>query len=77
MLEQERKDERATQEISVRFSDDAYQQLEEIAERTGKSIPEILRDAIALEKWYEDAIRGGARVLVERDNGQLHELVRP
>ncbi len=77
MLKEGQEEERAAHEIRVRFSDDAYKQLEEISERTGKSIPEILRDALALEKWYEDAIRGGHRVLVERDNGQLHELVRP
>lgn len=77
MLEQERKDERATREVRVNFSDDAYKLLEAIAERTGKSVSEILRDALALEKLYDETVLENGRVLIERKDGSLREVVRP
>lgn len=77
MLREEGKKGRATRRVNVYFSDDAYESLTEIAQRKGKSISDVLRDALALEKWYEDTKEEGGRVLVERDNGQLREIVRP
>ncbi len=35
---------------------------------------EVLRDAVQLEKWVEDARSEGARILIERD-GNIRELV--
>jgi metal-responsive CopG/Arc/MetJ family transcriptional regulator len=64
--------------FSVSFSDEAYATLEEIARREGKTKVEVLRDALALEKWFQDTKRSGGRVLVERQNGtgsQLREVV--
>lgn len=60
--------------INVNFSDSAYQALTEIAEATGKSMSAVLRDAIALEKWFHDLTNRGGRVLVE-ENGRTKEIV--
>ncbi len=60
--------------FSVSFSDDAYATLEEIALREGKSKVEVLRDALALEKWFQDAKQSGGRVLIERQNGSGTEV---
>jgi hypothetical protein len=36
---------------------------------------EVLRDAIALEKWVMDATKQGSRILVEHPDGKIRELV--
>lgn len=77
MLKEEGHKRRTTHRVNVNFSDDAYETLKEIARSRDKTISEVLRDAIALERWYEDTKQEGARVLVEREDGQLREIVRP
>lgn len=60
--------------VNVNFSESAYQTLEELADRKGKSMSDILRDAIALEKWFDETYREGGRLLVERD-GETREII--
>jgi len=61
--------------VNVIFSQSAYEVLEDLARRKGKSLSDTLRDAIALEKWFEDTRSEGGHVLIERD-GRLRELVK-
>ena len=68
---------RSTHRVNVNFSDDAYEALKEIARSRDKSISEVLRDAIALEQWYESTKREGGRVIVELEDGRVREVVRP
>lgn len=60
--------------MNVAFSENAYQTLTELAQTTGKSMADVLRDAIALEKWVQDEHRKGGRVLIERE-GEIRELI--
>jgi hypothetical protein len=60
--------------VNVNFSDGAYDDLESIADQQGKSKAEVLRDAIALERLFQDAKREGARLLIERD-GEIREII--
>lgn len=62
--------------VTVGFSQNAYETLEELAKAKGKSLSETLRDAIAHEKWLVDTReKEGARILVER-NGSIREIVQ-
>lgn len=61
--------------LSVTLSEPIYRVLETLATEKGVSIADILRDAIALEKWLVDTERQGGKLLIERD-GQVRELVR-
>jgi len=61
--------------INVNFSPNAYAILEDLANDKGTSMSEVLRDALAMEKYVEDTRREGGRILVERD-GSIRELVR-
>ncbi len=61
--------------INVNFSRSAYETLEQLAAAKGKSMSEVLRDAIQLEKWLTDAQAEGWHVLFEKD-GKVRELVR-
>jgi predicted transcriptional regulator len=77
MLKEKGRKRRTAHRVNVNFSDDAYQALKEIARNRDKTISEVLRDAIALEQWYEDTKREGGRVIVELQDGRVREVVRP
>jgi hypothetical protein len=64
----------AHRRVNVNFSESVYQALEELAHKCGKSMAEVLRDAVALEVWAQQAVEEGARILIERD-GERRELV--
>jgi len=61
--------------VNVVFSEPIYQALEDLARSKGVTMAEVLRDAISLEKWFEDTRKEGSRVLVERE-GTVREIVR-
>lgn len=60
--------------VRLAFSDDAYRTLQELAALKGKTVAETIRDALALEKMFQDTQREGGRILLERD-GSVQELV--
>lgn len=65
-----------TRRVNVNFAPSAYATLDRLAARKGKTMSEILRDAIQLEAWLANAEDDGWHVLLERD-GRVRELVRP
>ncbi len=67
--------EASSRKVNVNFSPSAYATLEKLAETKGKTMSEVLRDAIALEKWFADTTKEGGRILVERPDGKFRELI--
>jgi predicted transcriptional regulator len=65
-----------THRVNVNFSEDAYEELAQIAKQRKKRVSGVVREAIAFEKWYQDTVDNGGHVLVERD-GRVQEIVRP
>lgn len=63
-----------THRVNVNFSEAAYKTLEDLARSQGKSMSEVLRDAIALEQWFQQTQSRGGRVIVE-ENGRSREIV--
>ena len=63
-----------TPRVNVNFSESAYRTLEDLSDRKGKSMSEVLRDAIALEKWFQDTNESGGKVVVEQD-GRAREVI--
>ena len=61
--------------VNVNFSPSAYSTLEKLAELKGKTMSEVLRDAIGLEKWFTDTTNEGGRILVERPDGKIREVI--
>lgn len=61
--------------LNVSFSPSAYATLEKLADDKGKSMSEVLRDAIALEKWFTETTREGGKILVEHRNGKIREVI--
>ena len=60
--------------VNVNFSDTAFKALEELSRAQDKSMSDVLRDAIALEKWFHETHSNGGRVLVE-ENGRSREII--
>ena len=62
--------------VSVNFSPEAFEDLEELARAEGGITgSEALRRAISLSKWFVDQRANGANILVER-NGKLREVIK-
>jgi hypothetical protein len=61
--------------FNVNFSEGAYRDLNTLAERRGKTMSEVLRDAISLERWFDETKREGNKVLVEQPDGRIREIV--
>lgn len=64
-----------THRFNVNFSENAYRDLNTLAERKGKSMSEVLRDAVALERWFDETRREGSKVLVEQPDGSIREVI--
>ena len=60
--------------ITVNFANSTYEALQDLAQRKGKSMAEVLRDVIALGKYVEDTRSAGGHILVERD-GTTREVI--
>ena len=61
--------------VSVNFSDSALSTLEQLAQEKGKSMSDVLRDAIVLEKYVTEATKEGSKIFIERPDGKIRELI--
>ena len=61
--------------VSVDVTDEDRKNLDELAKAKGKTKAAVIRDALALEKWFHETQEEGGRILVERD-GKAREIVR-
>jgi len=61
--------------ININLNDETYEELQDLARRKRKNMSETLRDALALEKWFQDTRDEGGHVLVERGSTGTREIV--
>ena len=61
--------------VTVTLSETTYKTLDELARTKGATKADVLRDSIALEKWFTKATEEG-RVLVERDGKTMEVIPR-
>jgi hypothetical protein len=64
-----------TRRVNVNFPEPIYRTLEELAREKGLPMADVLREAIGLQKWFDDTRKEGARILVERD-GAVREVIK-
>jgi hypothetical protein len=76
MLQEKSADKHSVNEVRVSFSGEAYEILEDIARRKNKPIEDVVEDALGLERWYQEIREQGGRVIIERKDGSVTELVR-
>mgnify|MGYP000539146505 CR=1 FL=1 len=63
-----------TRKISVALTDEAAQTVEEMAAKNKIPVSELVRRAIALEKFIEDELAEGSTVMIRRKNGDLERV---
>lgn len=56
---------RKVHRVNVNFTEEAWDVLQDLAERRGKTVSQVLRDAIALERWFDATYERGERVLLQ------------
>jgi predicted transcriptional regulator len=61
--------------MSVNLPDEAVENLRAIAEKNGITLTAALRQAIANEKFLEDELNNGGKLLIEADKGPLRQVV--
>jgi predicted metal-dependent RNase len=62
--------------INIILDDDTFEELKDLAKSKKKNMSETLRDALALEKWFNDTRAKGGRILVEQGStGTAREIV--
>ena len=62
--------------LTVNLSDEVAQALRELAEKRGTTVCEALRHAISTEKFINDKIEKGERVLLEDpDSNKQREII--
>lgn len=60
---------------SVSLPEDSLNSLKEISQKTGTSMAEVLRKAIATEKFLQDTVAEGGKVLIQDKDKTLKQLL--
>ena len=66
---------RPMQRLSVNLSTEVAEELQWIAEKHGSTITEAVRRCISTQRYVEDALDKGAKILIAEDGQPVRELV--
>ena len=66
---------RPIQRLSINLSTEVAEALQWIAEKHGSTITEAVRRCISTQKYVEEALDKGAKVLIAEDGQPVRELV--
>ncbi len=62
---------------SVNLPPDAVEALKKLAAKRGSSMADIIRQAISTEKFLDETVSGGGKILIEeKDKSLRHLLIR-
>jgi len=64
-----------TRRLSVVFSEAAYKAVQNLAKSRDKPVSEYVREALALQKWFDNKRADGWRILTER-RGRVREVLK-
>lgn len=64
----------AKTKITVSLSDEAAEAVQTLAEQRGISVSEVIRRAIALERFVEGELEKGSTLLVRNENGETERV---
>ena len=62
--------------FNVDFNEEATRVLEDLADAQGTTKADVLRKAIALEKWFNETLQSGSKIVVEAPDGKLREILK-
>ena len=61
--------------LSVNLSAEAAEALRNLAEERHTTITEVVRDAIATEKFFEEEAKKDSKVLIQDKSGNVRQIV--
>lgn len=64
-----------TEKVTLRLAGDAMRKVREQARRKGISVNEFLRRALGTEVYFQEQIDSGGRILVEKADKTMREVV--
>jgi hypothetical protein len=64
-----------TDGLTVVFSEATYNAVQKLAERRDKTVSEYIREALALQKWFDNKRAAGWRILTEK-GGRVREVLK-
>jgi len=65
-----------TYKTSVNLPQASVDALKDLAEKTGSSMAEVLRRAISTEKFLNDTVEKGGKILIDDGKNQRELLIR-
>lgn len=68
-------DDRTERQVTVVLTEEAFEALRQIADARGSTLEEALADALATEQVITREVAKGGRILIEKANKSLRELV--
>ena len=74
-VEQEQTTAPAITKVTVNLPEETVRDLRRLARKQGISMTQVLRYAIALESFVVDERSGGSKLLIERADGRVREVV--
>jgi hypothetical protein len=63
--------------VSVNLSEKVVAALREYAKAEEITMTEGIRRAISMQKFLHDQVRAGGKILIEKVNGKMYEIVLP
>lgn len=63
--------------VTVNLPETIVQALKDYAEGNGITVTEGLCRAILIQEFVAETVRAGAKLLIEKENGQIREVVFP
>jgi len=60
---------------SINLPEDAVQAVREIAEKTGSTMANVIRQAISTEKYLQDTTDKGGKILIKDADNTIKELL--
>ena len=61
--------------FNVDFSDEANAVLDKMAARHNTTKADMIRRAIALQKWFDETRDSDSKIIVELDDGRQREII--
>lgn len=62
--------------ISANLAEEVVEEMKALAEKRGITLTELLRQALATEKFLTEEMEQGSHLILEREGEQRRELVR-
>lgn len=59
-----------SKQVNVRFEGDVLKQLEGLADSTGKSLSDVLREAVNTSYWLHEQQKNNKKILIQGENDE-------